>query len=433
MKNLKFAFFIVIMLISACNVVDVVTPTFEPSAQTRPISTLENPSPAPVTPTLEIPESPPPLETPAGFKRYQDTVIGVSIFIPESWTVIVVDLGRLAILQSYSEGKYTGGEAFQSGDTKCDLTIRPPGIKVISYIQQLKSDSAITITSEKEIVLQSGQPGTRFEVTSMGGSLSVVTKINDRTIVLTCFGDLSPFDQIAYSLNGVSYSATNPTPTAPSTATCAIRKDWYEHIVSGGDTLFNISQRSGSSVDELVSANCLEDPSRISVGQKLYIPNQIPVEDAPTDFLKFYLIIPEDNGRSGPLVGCGDSAIAVWRDQIQTGSSTGDIHSSLDELFSIKTMIYGQSGYVHSLYESNLTVEQITIEEGVAVIELAGTLPLVGTCGDARMEAQILHTVFQYSGFDRSLIFVNGVNLKQLFDVSGNIGSNEPYQNSDLQ
>ena len=50
------------------------------------------------------------------------------------------------------------------------------------------------------MVLYSGKPGTRLEVDSMGRSLSLVTEVNQRVVVLTCFGDLAPFDQIAVTL-----------------------------------------------------------------------------------------------------------------------------------------------------------------------------------------------------------------------------------------
>jgi heat shock protein HslJ len=164
--------------------------------------TLEQPSPVPATPTAEILEATPTptIKPPAGFKQYQDSVVGVSVFVPESWVVVEVDPGRLAILQSYPEDKYIGGEAREPGDTKCDLTIRPPDFDVVSHIQGLKSDPTVTIVSEQEIVLQSGKPGTRFEVDSMGRSLSLFTEVNERVVVLTCFGELAPFDQIAVTL-----------------------------------------------------------------------------------------------------------------------------------------------------------------------------------------------------------------------------------------
>jgi hypothetical protein len=164
--------------------------------------TATQPSPPSPTPTPEVtPVAPSPaIEAPPGFKPYQDSVTGVSVYVPESWVVTGVVPGEFAILQSYPENKYVGGEARQQGDTKCDLTIRPPDVDVASYIQQLKSAPSVTIVSERDIVLQSGKPGTRFEVESMGSSLSLITEINERVVVLTCFGELAPFDQIAVTL-----------------------------------------------------------------------------------------------------------------------------------------------------------------------------------------------------------------------------------------
>ena len=46
----------------------------------------------------------------------------------------------------------------------------------------------------------SGRTGKRFEVESMGRSLSLVTEVNERAVVLTCFGNLEPFDEIAVTL-----------------------------------------------------------------------------------------------------------------------------------------------------------------------------------------------------------------------------------------
>jgi hypothetical protein len=153
-----------------------------------------------IVPSPEPPTAMPTPEPPAGFKQYQDSVTGVSVYVPESWFVIEVIPSESAILQSYSEDKYAGGGEQHPGDTKCDLTIRPPDIDMTSHMQQLKSNPSITIISEQEITLQSGKPGTRLEANSMGSSLSLITEVNERVVVLTCFGELAPFDQIAVTI-----------------------------------------------------------------------------------------------------------------------------------------------------------------------------------------------------------------------------------------
>jgi len=103
----------------------------------------------------------------------------------------------------YPEEKYVGGEMFKSGDTKCDLNIQPPGISAADLIAQWESDSITTTLSEEEIILGSGQSGIRFELDSMGRSNSVITVINGRVVVLTCFGDFTQFDEIALTLKAI--------------------------------------------------------------------------------------------------------------------------------------------------------------------------------------------------------------------------------------
>ncbi|MHC4432579.1 MAG: META domain-containing protein [Planctomycetota bacterium] len=159
------------------------------------------PEPPTATPTDVPPTATPTPELPAGFKRHVDTASGVTIWVPESWTIVEPGPhGGPTILQSFLADKYVGGEALQPGDTKCDLTVHPPDTNVADVVPQNRSDPPVTIVSEGEIVLLSGRTGTRFEVESMGRSLSLVTEVNERVVVLTCFGDLAPFDQIAVTL-----------------------------------------------------------------------------------------------------------------------------------------------------------------------------------------------------------------------------------------
>jgi len=156
------------------------------------------PAPEPPTATLVAAATPTP-EPPAGFRRYVNGPSGVSLWVPESWTI--VEPGpHSPILQSYPQDKYIGGEARQPGDTKCDLTVHPPGTSVADVLQQIESSPRVTIVSEQEVVLQSGRSGIRREIESLGRSLSVYTEINERAVVLTCFGELAPFDEIAVTL-----------------------------------------------------------------------------------------------------------------------------------------------------------------------------------------------------------------------------------------
>jgi hypothetical protein len=144
--------------------------------------------------------SPPAIAPPAGTKPYQDPETGVTVTVPESWVVTGVVPGHTAILHSYPENKYVGGEALAGGDTKCDLNIRPAGVSAADFVQQMRDNAAITILSEGELSLASGQPGIRMELESLGRSLSLITEVNGRVVVLSCYGELAPFDEIALTI-----------------------------------------------------------------------------------------------------------------------------------------------------------------------------------------------------------------------------------------
>ena len=44
------------------------------------------------------------------------------------------------------------------------------------------------------------------------------------------------------------------------------------YIVKKGDTLWNIAKEFGSTVEDIVKANGIENPDVIQIGEKLYIP-----------------------------------------------------------------------------------------------------------------------------------------------------------------
>lgn len=161
----------------------------------------------------------PATQPPAGFRPYQDSVAGVAVYVPESWVVTGIVPGQYAILQSYPENKYVGGEARAPGDTKCDLNIRPHGTSAADLIQQWKSNPDTTIVAEADVLLQSGQLGTRIELENMGRSLSLISDMNDRAVALTCYGEFEPFDEIAVTLSAADIADDAPPPaTEPGTA-----------------------------------------------------------------------------------------------------------------------------------------------------------------------------------------------------------------------
>ena len=47
------------------------------------------------------------------------------------------------------------------------------------------------------------------------------------------------------------------------------------YVVRSGDTLWKIAKRYGSTVDDIVRVNGIENPDRINVGEKIYIPKYV--------------------------------------------------------------------------------------------------------------------------------------------------------------
>jgi hypothetical protein len=126
--------------------------------------------------------------------------------------------------------------------------------------------------------------------------------------------------------------------------------------------------------------------------------------------VKIVLIALEDNGQSGTLVGCGDSAIPI---NVTIPPTQGVLRAALEKLFTAKQQFYGESGYYNALYQSDLQVARVVIEQGRATIHLTGNITLGGTCDAPRVQAQIEQTALQFSTVSEVDVFLNDVPLEQ--------------------
>lgn len=127
--------------------------------------------------------------------------------------------------------------------------------------------------------------------------------------------------------------------------------------------------------------------------------------------VKIVLIALEDNGQSGTLVGCGDSAIPI---NVTIPRTQGVLRAALEKLLSAKQQFYGESGYYNALYQSDLQVSKVVIEQGKAIIHLTGSIVLGGTCDAPRVEAQIEQTALQFSTVNDVAVFVNDIPLEDV-------------------
>jgi hypothetical protein len=140
-----------------------------------------------------------------------------------------------------------------------------------------------------------------------------------------------------------------------------------------------------------------------------------PVTPTPTRSLftrtNIYLIAIGDAGESGKEIGCEDSVVPV---EVEIEPTTAPLTAALEELLSIEDREYGQSGLYNALYQSELTLEDVRIVDGEAVIELSGTLILGGVCDEPRVRAQLRETALQYATVEEASIFINGSPLEEV-------------------
>src|SRR5215213_4762266 len=113
-------------------------------------------------------------------------------------------------------------------------------------------------------------------------------------------------------------------------------------------------------------------------------PPAAAARPAATEPARIALVALNDNGQSGPPVGCGDSLVPVTVDVPTASTTEGKITQALVKLFSIKQQFYGQSGLYTALYMNNLVVDRVEMQGSVAAIYLSGTLSLGGECDDPR-------------------------------------------------
>ncbi len=149
------------------------------------------------------------------------------------------------------------------------------------------------------------------------------------------------------------------------------------------------------------------------------IPAPTATRAAPTktpgpQLVDIYLIAIDDNGQGGIPVGCGDSAIPV-KAEIQP--TQGVLRAALEKLLSIKDQYYGQSGLYDALYQSDLQVESVMIDNGKATVNLTGTMMLGGECDNPRVQAQLENTVLQFPSVTSADIFINGKTLAEALSL----------------
>ena len=127
-----------------------------------------------------------------------------------------------------------------------------------------------TVTLQIDTVM-----GTFFPVTATEGETSTATLTSTETATQTSTSTPT------LTFTPTSTDTASPTSTAttpPTRISCAPRTYWPVYIVRRGNTLSSLAIATGSTVHELMLANCLPD-TRIIAGEPLYVP-RLPIPTA---------------------------------------------------------------------------------------------------------------------------------------------------------
>ena len=83
-------------------------------------------------------------------------------------------------------------------------------------------------------------------------------------------------ERLAKQTNVALESVSKGTPTRPVAPVPAAAEEYpkegIRYTVQKGDTLAEIARRLGAKQQDIINANQISDPSRIVVGQSLFIP-----------------------------------------------------------------------------------------------------------------------------------------------------------------
>jgi hypothetical protein len=140
-------------------------------------------------------------------------------------------------------------------------------------------------------------------------------------------------------------------------------------------------------------------------------PPGLPEQTAP---LTIYYVAVDDNGISGPLIGCGDSLVATTTAPVRF---TDQVRPSIETLLANKSRDVGLSGLVNVLYQSNLTYAGGELNGSTITIYLTGQFMLGGVCDIPRAKAQLEYTAMAAAGATSAQVFVNGRPIDEVLSL----------------
>ncbi|GEM_PF-2221979 len=117
------------------------------------------------------------------------------------------------------------------------------------------------------------------------------------------------------------------------------------------------------------------------------------------------------------VVGCETYLTPMQLDNPITGNLQQDVETALRALLDSNRWI--PPIYTNLWKDQNLTVDDVTISDGHAEIEIGGQLMGGGVCSDPILVGQMIETIFQFDQIQSARVMNGTLNLQQLVDQSG--------------
>lgn len=129
---------------------------------------------------------------------------------------------------------------------------------------------------------------------------------------------------------------------------------------------------------------------------------------------KVFLIDLGNSLSGSEILGCGDGLAYMEYDM---SASQDPVYDTLAELLTLNPNDYAISGYYNSLGNAQLSVNSLSINNGVAEVYLNGTLSLGGACDNPRVVAQLEKTLLQFPNITSVDIYINSQALADFLSL----------------
>lgn len=155
------------------------------------------------------------------------------------------------------------------------------------------------------------------------------------------------------------------------------------------------------------SSSAVPAPNTAPTNTRSSTPTSSSAQPSTAALTIFYVAV-DDQGKSGPKIGCGDSMVAT---ESAPETFTDQVEASIKMLLNDRSSEHGQSGLVNALAASDLRFIDSKISGDEVAIDLSGTVSSGGTCDDPRIIEQLKYTAKTAAGVGSARILIDGIDI----------------------